>query len=109
MKNYTTLVQAMDDLRKRGYDADFEPHPYGLYSGDLDLRLDHEDFNVDEVYHFKENSNAVRNTDLYAISSITGVRGILIDGDDPNSDPLHPDLVRKLQNSSSATGVTEVN
>ena len=52
MKNYESLVDAMDDLRKRGYEADFEPQSDCLYCSNLDLRLNEEEFNVDEVYRF---------------------------------------------------------
>ena len=54
MKNYESLVAALDDLRKRGYAADFATDTICLYCGDLDLRLDPEDFHVDEVTGLRE-------------------------------------------------------
>ena len=56
MKNYNCLVDALDDLKKRGYKADFATETNCLYCGDLDIRLHPEDFKVDEVYRFKDGS-----------------------------------------------------
>ena len=97
MKNYESLTDALDDLRKRGYEADFATETVCLYCGDLDIRLDPEDFHMDEVYRFKGNSNPGDNTVLYAISSSTGVKGILVDSYGAYSDSLSFEMAKKLQ------------
>lgn len=79
MKNYDSLTEALTDLRNRGYEADFATESVCLYCGDLDLRLDPDDFHVDEVHRFEGNCKPEENTILYAISSATGVRGTLVD------------------------------
>lgn len=98
MKNYESLIEALDDLRKRGYEADFATQTVCLYCGDLDLRLNPEEFNVDEVYRFEGNSNPDDSAVLYAISSSTGVKGTLIDGYGVYSESLNFEMARKLQN-----------
>lgn len=83
MKNYESLAGILSDLKKTGYKEDFEIEPYCLYCGDLDLRLDPDDFHVDEVYRFKGNANASPQYPvLYAISTSGGVKGILVDNHD---------------------------
>ena len=86
MKNYESLVDALDDLRKRGYKADFETQSFCLYCGDLDLRLNEEEFHVDEVHRFEGDSNPDDSAVVYAISSSTGVKGTIIDGFETSSD-----------------------
>jgi len=54
MKNYDSPVDALDDLRKRGYDVDFESQSNSLYGSNLDLRLNEEEFHVDEVHRLQE-------------------------------------------------------
>jgi len=78
MKNYQSLIDAMSDLRKEGYEDDFTTQSFGLYGGDLDLRLDPEDFHVDEIDQIEENSTPGNGPMLYAISSSMGVKGTLI-------------------------------
>jgi hypothetical protein len=82
MKNYNSLTDALDDLRKRGYDAGFETQSFCLYCSDLDLRLNEGEsgeFNVDEVYPFEGNSGPDDNAVVYAISSATGVKGTIVE------------------------------
>ena len=97
MKNYDSLVDALDDLRKRGYEADFSTETVCLYCEDLDIRLDPEDFHVDEVYRFEGDSNPDDNSILYAISSSTGVKGTLVDSYGAYSDSLSFEMAKKLQ------------
>src|SRR5690349_21072870 len=98
MKNYDSLVDALDDLRQRGYDADFATQTICLYCGDLDLRLNPEEFNVDEVYRFEGDSNPDDSAVLYAISSTNGVKGTLVDGYGAYSGNLSFEMAKKLQN-----------
>jgi len=98
MKNYESLVDALDDLRKRGYEADFATDTSCLYCGDLDLRLYPEQFNIDEVYRFEESSDPGDNVVLFAISSSTGLKGTLVDGYGAYSGKLSFEMAKKLQN-----------
>jgi hypothetical protein len=97
MKNYESLVDALNDLKKRGYETDFATDTVCLYCGDLDLRLNPEEFHVDEVYRFELDSNPHDNSILYAISSSTGVKGILVDGHGTHSEGLSFEMAKKLQ------------
>jgi len=97
MKNYESLADALDDLRKRGYGSDFATQTVCLYCGDLDLRLNPEEFKVDEVYGFEGNSNPGDNAVLYAISSSTGLKGTLVDGYGAYGDSLNLEMAKKLQ------------
>ena len=54
MKNFESLADALDDLRKRGYQADFEPQSDCLYCNNLDLRLYEEDFTLMKSTALKE-------------------------------------------------------
>lgn len=78
MKNYNSLSDALNDLKQRGYKADFKTQTVCLYCGDLDVRLDPQDFNVDESYRFEEDSNG-NSCLLLAITSSTGLKGTLTD------------------------------
>jgi len=96
MKNYDSLVDALNDLKSRGYDSDFATQTVCLYCGDLDIRIHPEDFNVDEVYRFEGDSTPDDNSILYAISSATGVKGTLVDSYGAYSEHLSFDMARKL-------------
>lgn len=79
MKNFMSLADALSDLRKRGYTSDFSTQTFGLYCGDLDMRLDPEEFKVDEEYRFGGYIALEEDTVLVAITSSNGIKGVLID------------------------------
>lgn len=101
MKNYTSLTDALDDLRKRGYIADFETQSFCLYCGDLDLRLDEEEFNIDETYRFEGDSNPDDSAVVYAITSTSGAKGTLIGGYGTYSGHLSFEMAKKLHNHAA--------
>jgi len=103
MKQYESLVDALDDLKKRGYEADFATDTVCLYCGDLDIRLYPEEFTVDEVYRFEGDSNPDDNSVVYAISSSTGVKGTLVDAYGTYAEHLSFEMAKKLQQHQTIT------
>ena len=81
MENLPTVGEAMSDLNKKGYktDLEFETNPFGLYNGDLDMRLNPEAFHVDAIIRVDDPSNPNDCETVYAISTITGIKGTIID------------------------------
>ena len=81
METYRSLADALEDLKRKGYEADFTPDADCLYAEDLDIRLDPDDFRVDAIYRFGHSTG--KGLVLYAVSSVTGVKGTIVDsGDD---------------------------
>src|SRR5688572_8584435 len=97
MKDYESLVDALDGLRKKGYEADFSTESVCLYCGALDIRLYPEEFSVNEVYRFEEDSNPEDNSVLYAISSSSGTKGTLVDGYGVYASNMSFEMARKLR------------
>src|SRR5262245_10896984 len=79
MKTYDSLLEGLTDLKNRGYKLDFRKDLTSLYCYVFDLWVTPEQFNVDEVHRFEEDSNPDDNCVLYAISSYTGMKGTLVD------------------------------
>jgi len=96
MKSYNTLSEAINDLKKRGYQEDFNLEPHCLTCRSLNLQLNPENFTVDEFYRFEGMSNPDDNSILFAISSEGGVKGILVDAYGVYSDNLTEPMIRKL-------------
>ena len=95
MKNYESLNDALSDLRKKGYEDDFSTPAFGLYGGDLDMRLDPDDFHVDEIDPVEEHSTSGEIVTLYAISSSAGVKGTLVvDEGGTNSGNPNPECLK---------------
>ena len=78
MKDFKSLPDALYNLRERGYTSDFSIETHCLYCGDLDMRLNPDQFKVDEEYRFGLEGTK-EETVLVAISTPTGVKGIALD------------------------------
>jgi hypothetical protein len=94
---YESLTDALKDLRKRGYEEDFEVQSNCLYCDNLDLRLYEEEFHMDEVHRFEGSSNPDDNAAVYALTSPTGVKGLIVDGPGASSDSISFEMAKKFQ------------
>lgn len=97
MKTYQSLIDALADLKIRGYKEDFEVKHTCLYCDGLDLRINPGDFVVDETYRFEGNSNPDDNAVLYAISSAAGVKGTLVDAYGAYAENMDFEMAQKLR------------
>lgn len=97
MPTYTSLGDALEDLKQRGYDLNFEPDETCLYCSQLDMRLLEEEFRVDEYYRFEGTDSNNGKGLLLALSSSNGVKGFIIDGIGEEARHLDIEWIRKLQ------------
>jgi hypothetical protein len=81
MENNESLGGVLSDLKKKGYEADlnFETETFALDGSDLDMRLHPEAFQVDEVDRVDDKLHPKEDAVVYAISSCTGVKGVVVD------------------------------
>jgi hypothetical protein len=96
MKKNKNVAEVLDDLRKRGYDSDFETQTFCLYCSDLDMRLNPEEFHIDESYRLEDDPGPGENTIVYAISTAEGIKGILTDSYASYTDHLNVEMGNKL-------------
>ena len=69
MKNYETLVDALNDLNKRGYSANLSLDGDTIDDKSANIQMGADDFEIDEFYRFEGASNPSDMSILYAISS----------------------------------------
>jgi hypothetical protein len=97
MESYETLTEAIKALKRKGYEHDFNLHPEWIECQPLQLVLGPSEFHVDEVHRFEGMTNPDDSSVLYAISSPTGAKGILIDAYGAYSESLSPLMLQKLK------------
>jgi hypothetical protein len=97
MPEYTTLVEALNDLKKRGYTYNFNLLEDCLECREEGITLSPNEFHITEVYRFEGESDPDDNTILYAIESEDGrLKGALVNAYGVYSDPLSAEMVSKL-------------
>ena len=79
MENYTSPEDALEDLRNRGYNTDLDTDSFCLYCSDLDLRLNPQAYHVDDTIEVEDPSRPDGSETVYAVSTYTGVKGIIVD------------------------------
>ncbi len=96
MKTYETLSGTIRALQAKGYTHDFNLHPEWIECPPLKLRLAPEEFHVDEVHRFEGMTNPDDSSILFAISSSSGLKGLLVDAYGVYAESLSPIMIEKL-------------
>ncbi len=97
MKQFTTLTEAMEDLRTRGYTVDFAPAKEFLKATtDDNIKLKCDEFAVDEFYRFEGQSDPGDEMTLYAISAKNGMKGVFVSAQGTYANEVSPELMAKF-------------
>jgi hypothetical protein len=79
MINYETLVDATNDLMKRGYTANLSLEGDTVDDKARDIRMTADEFEIDEFYRFEGASNPADTCIVYAVSSPKyNLKGVLV-------------------------------
>ena len=96
MKTFETLTEAINDLKVRGYDRDFNLHETCIECSQSGTQLSAADFEITETYHFDGSTDVDDEVVLYAIESKTGLKGTLVNAYGAYSDSVSDVLIAKL-------------
>ncbi|HYC85119.1 MAG TPA: phosphoribosylpyrophosphate synthetase [Chryseosolibacter sp.] len=96
MRTYSTLSEALTDLKRRGYSEDFNLRPHCVHCPARNLQWEPEHFTVDEFHRFEGMSSTDDNSIVYAISSKDGIKGTLVDAYGMYSSNLTEAMIHKL-------------
>lgn len=92
--HYATVSDALTDLRRRGFNIDFNLAANCLKCSHGDLHP--EDFDIVDVYRYEGDSDPGDEATVYAIESKSGLKGVLVTGYGASSDIESTALLTKL-------------
>jgi hypothetical protein len=92
--SYDTVTEAVKGLQQRGFTVDFNLRDNCLVCHDR--KFDVNNFEIVEVYRFEGNSDPADEAIVYAIESVDGIKGVLVNGYGISSDPMSAEMARKL-------------
>lgn len=94
MISYDTVSEAVNGLKKRGFDVDFNLQENCIVCHDDKFHV--EDFEIVEVYRFEGNTDPSDEAIVYAIQSTNGLSGVLVNGYGISADTMSSEMVKKL-------------
>ncbi|HYG16437.1 MAG TPA: phosphoribosylpyrophosphate synthetase [Bacteroidia bacterium] len=95
--NYATVLDALNDLKKRGYTIDFNLQPDCIKCDANKIRFTPDQFEITEVYRFEGESNPSDESVVYAIKGKDGSKGVLVSAYGMYSEELEEEMIKKLQ------------
>lgn len=97
MKTYDTLMDATNDLLKRGYTANLILHGDTVNDNDRGIHMTAHDFEIDEFYRFEGASNPDDMSIVYAVSSEKfNLKGVLVNAYGTYADDSSSAIAAKL-------------
>lgn len=94
MISYDTVSEAINDLKKRGFDVDFNLQENCIVCHNDKFNV--EDFEITEVYRFEGNTDPSDEAIVYAIESRNGKKGVLVNGYGISADAMDAEMAKKL-------------
>ncbi|MBL7699094.1 MAG: phosphoribosylpyrophosphate synthetase [Chitinophagaceae bacterium] len=90
------ITKTLNDLKERGYQLRFRREATCLYCFDLDWWVAPDSFMVDEYHRFEDIIPDGDRT-IYAITTIDGAKGYLVDACFVYEDNISLEMLRKLE------------
>ncbi|MEO7264465.1 MAG: hypothetical protein ABIW38_06105 [Ferruginibacter sp.] len=97
MKNkfrYNTVTSAIDALRREGFINDFNLIEDRIVCGEKALQVDDVDIKI--LYRYEGDSDPADEATVYGLESKEGLKGILVLGDETDSDETSTKILTKL-------------
>ncbi|PPK85188.1 hypothetical protein CLV84_2080 [Neolewinella xylanilytica] len=94
---YDSLSFAIEDLKKKGYNKDFNQKEEYLECKQNGKNYNPSDFTITHTYRFEGMSSAGDNSVLYGIEAADGTKGLLVDAYGVYADSLSEDMIEKFR------------
>lgn len=92
--HYATVTEAIEQLRKQGFNCDFNLKENQLLVDEKSYSAD--EFEIVDVYRYEGPSDPGDEATVYALASASGVKGILVSGYGASSDEASEETLKRL-------------
>lgn len=98
MYSYDTVVEALNGLKERGYNHDFNITFDKITCSSTGLCLNPSAFEITEVYRFEGDTNPSDEDVVYAVESKEGnIKGVITSAFGLYADPISDQMIKKLK------------
>lgn len=88
-KSYTTIIEALADMKQRGFTIDFNVELKGNW--------DPHNLVIVEVHRFEGETSSDDEAVVYGIETAKGNKGVLVNGYGISSEPLPDEFIRRIR------------
>jgi hypothetical protein len=96
MYAYDTVAEAVNGLKQRGFDIDFNLEADRIICPQPSLSLKPAEFEITEFYRFEGDSDPADEAVVYAIESTAGKKGLLVTGFGISAEGMGEEMIEKL-------------
>jgi hypothetical protein len=94
MNSYDSVLEAINELKLRGFTADFILQEDSIVF--QDKKINPSEFEITEVYRFEGESDPDDESVVFAIESNDGLKGILVNAFSIYSETISDEMIKKL-------------
>ena len=95
MYTYDTVTEAVNGLKKRGFDLDLNLKENCLVCHGRKFNV--KDFEIVEVYRFEGNTDPADEAVVYGVESVDGLKGVLVNGYGISAEGMSDEMAKKLE------------
>ena len=92
--HYATVSEAIEQLKKKGFTLDFNLKENWLTAEEK--QYDADEFEIVDLYRYEGPSDPADEATVYALSSTSGLKGILVSGYGISTDDASTETLKKL-------------
>jgi hypothetical protein len=94
---YSTLAEAIEDLKKKGYTINFRINKNGKLEGSGGNTFSTSDVKLAEFHRFEGMSDPGDSTILYALETSSGLKGTLVDSYGADASELTSEFMKNVE------------
>ena len=94
---YSTLSEAIEALKKKGYTTNFRVNENGLLEENREKTFDASEVKLDEFHRFEGMTDPGDSTILYALETSSGFKGTLVDSYGADASELTTEFMKKIK------------
>ncbi len=92
-----TLIEQLNDLRKRGFTTEFKPEKGYLLASGTTKKFMPADVKIVEHHRFEGESSADDMSIVYALEGVDGTKGVIVNSFGIYSDPVVDEFIKKIE------------
>lgn len=100
--HYATITEAIEQLHNQGYTLDFNLKEDKLVADDQEYAAG--EFEIADLYRYEGPSDPADEATVYALVSVSGLKGLLVSGYGVSSDSLSEETLKQLHYKYQQSG-----